>query len=116
MATRDELIAEVERLNREDDAGIVVTRTDGKDGDPRVSDFEHALAVYHGVIIEEPDWPQAKTYEVSGPFAVLGVGSGDTFEAELHEDGSITTADGGRANADALLAQGAITEIEREGS
>lgn len=106
--------AELEKRAKELD--LTVTKRDGTEGEPTIADYQYAIGVAEGALM--PDEPavttESKTFTVTGPFAVLGTGPGESFAAEVAEDGT-ATVDGVALNVQALLEQGAIAEAGEEG-
>jgi hypothetical protein len=92
---------------------LTVTRRDGKEGEPTVEDYQHAIGVAEGAILPDEAPTVTKTYEVVGPFAVAGYGTGETFDAEV-QDGVIRVGDAA-LNEWALVEQGALRETSEGG-
>lgn len=99
---------------RAEELGAAVTREDGRtDIPPTQGDYQRAVeameAAAAGAVIPPEGEAVEKTFEVVGPFPVLGTDPGGTFTGKVDEAGVLHS--GGQAlNAAALLESGALKE------
>lgn len=84
MATKDELVAKAAEL------GLTVRRYDGGDGEPRVEDYERAIAEHEAGIPQPAQGPSAgsRTFMAEGPFRIFDTPRGKTItgEVKVHDD------------------------------
>lgn len=95
--------SELEKRAKE--LGLTVVRRDGKDAEPTIEDFQHAIGVAEGSLLpdEAPASEGAKRFRVIGAQEVLGHAPGTEFTSDelepwqekvLVEGGALEIVDG----------------------
>lgn len=99
--------------------GLTVTRYDGADGEPRVEDYERAIAEREAELVrpeELEDEGEERTYTVAGPFKVFGKRRGQTVTGKVVAAAvpgdELIEVDGKWANLTAHLKSGTLVATD----